>query len=282
MSTPLPLTDYACLFAGHPRTPALRTLYEWSGAIEALVRHGRTGAHDAAHHKLAWWTQELQRFATQSAAHPITRALQAYGANTTLANLLAQRLEVAQLELAGVVPDDTNAATGWHWRRHGVLQCSATHLLSPTATADEREQLRLFAAALGEALGHAEACSAPLRQARDGCLLLPLTALAAAGIDEQQLPEALADLRYRDALAAVLRTEIHRGQQAASTALALWRELTPELRAAQRHGAVLLALTAAQLERLAQRPPSRLHEPDSPPPWRTLWQAWREAHRATS
>jgi len=282
MSRALDTADHACLFAAHPRAAALRALYQWSGVIDELVASGRLRSHEAAHHKLQWWQEELQRLNAGKPAHPLTRALHGMADEPGLWTELPERLELAAMELAGVAPDDQAAAARWDWRRHGALQWTALRLLAPEATASgsrSAADLRQFAQHLAVGLGRLDACTSPLQQARQGRLGLPLEALEARGLALNELPEVLGATAHADGLAMLLREQLMLGENALLLAKQQWQDLSPSVRSQLRHTAVRLALAYGAVKRLQQQPLT----PNANtllPPWRTLWAAWQAARRA--
>lgn len=282
LNAPLDAPGYACLFAGHPRTPGLRALYAWAVAIDELVSSGRTRAHEAAHHKLQWWQEELQRLQAGKPAHPLTRDLHRVAPEPGLWSELPQRLELAALELGGVAPDDQGAAARWDWRRHGALQWTAIRLLAPAATAPEAPSaapLRRLAESLGVALGRLDACTLPLACARDGRLGLPLEALESHGIAIHELPAALGAPQHSAALALVVSAQMAVAAGALADVANVWTQLPPPLRAELRHTAVRHSLARFAVGRL-QVHPLRSDVVELLPPWRTLLSAWRAARNA--
>ncbi len=282
MASPLDASGYACLFAGHQRTAGLRALYAWATAIDALVSSGRTRAHEAAHHKLQWWQEELQRLQASKPVHPLTQELHRSAPEPGLWSELPQRLELAALELGGVAPDDQAAAARWDWRRHGAVQWTALRLLAPAATAPEAPHavpLRALAEHLGTALGRLDACASPLTSARQGRLGLPLELLEAQGIGVHELPDALGATQHQAALAQVLNEQLALATAALAEAAGTWTLLPETLRAEFRHTAVRYALARLAIQRLQQQP---LLADDTPllPPWRSLGSAWRAARTA--
>ena len=282
MSSPMDAAGYACLFAGHSRAAALRALYAWANAIDELVSTGRTRAHEAAHHKLQWWQEELQRLNGGQPVHPLTKELHRVAPEPGLWSELPQRLELAALELGGVAPDDQAAAARWDWRRHGAVQWTALRLLAPAATAPEAAttaRLRRLAEQLGAALGRVDACTAPLESARQGRVGLPLEALEKHGIAVHDLPEALGAPQHSAALKDVVNAQLALAAEALAEARRVWAELPMPLRTDLRHTAVRRALVTLALQRLQREPllssPARLL-----PPWRTLVSAWRAARKA--
>ena len=66
---------YALLFAPAEVRPALTALYAFDAEIRAAVHPGTE--HAAAHLKLTWWREEIERLARGKPVHPIGRALHA-------------------------------------------------------------------------------------------------------------------------------------------------------------------------------------------------------------
>ncbi|MEY4377079.1 MAG: hypothetical protein RJB26_1629 [Pseudomonadota bacterium] len=282
MPAPLNAADYACLFAGHPRTAALRALQSWGEAIDGLVASGRTRAHEAAHHKLQWWQEELQRLSAGSPVHPLTREMRQFAPEPGLWTALQERLELAALELGGVAPDDADAAARWDWRRHGVLQWTCIKLLAPAATLPEaptHAALHRLAQHLGQALGRLDACTLPLASARQGRLGLPLEALEAHGIAIGELPEALGAPAHTAALATVVSGQLEIAERALALAAHEWVSQTADVRAELRAVAVRQALAGLALRRLRQNPLCQ-DATTLLPAWRSLWNAWQAARTA--
>ena len=282
MSRALDAAGHACLFAAHPRAAALRALYQWSVVIDELVANGRTRSHEAAHHKLQWWQEELQRLNAGKPAHPLTRELHSIAGEPGLWSELPERLELAAMELAGVAPDDQAAASRWDWRRHGTVQWTALRLLAPEATAMGSESaiaLRQFAEQLAMGLGRLDACTAPLQQARQGRLGLPLEALETRGMALNELPEALGATAYADGLAALVLEQLALAENALTLATTQWQDLPATVRSQLRHTAVRLGLARSAVKRLQQQPLNSSADALLPP-WRSLWAAWHAARRA--
>jgi len=282
MSRALDAAGYACLFAAHPRAGALRALYQWSVVIDELVTSGRTRSHEAAHHKLQWWQEELQRLNAGKPAHPLTRELHSIADEPGLWSELPERLQLATMDLAGVAPDDQAAAERWDWRRHGAVQWTALRVLVPEATAAGSEAaagLRQFAEQLGIGLGRLDACTLPLQQAHQGRLGLPLEALEAHGMALNELPESLGSTAHAAGLAMLLREQLMLAENTLLLAERQWQTLHPSVRSQLRHTAVRLALARSAVQRLQQQPLNS-HADVLLPPWRTLWAAWHAARRA--
>lgn len=200
----------ALSFAGAAGRALLGPLYGIDAEIAAAVRPGR--AHAVAHARLGWWRGEADRLAAGRPEHPLSRTLYRLAGAAPRYALLHERLDAAELALAGFAPATAGELTALLARSHGALQALAAEALAHAAD----PALDAFGQALGLGLGLVEALESP------GAPLLG------------SLPRA---------------PLVERGAAALAAATA---GLPAALRAAQAHGLVRAALADARRRRLAR------------------------------
>lgn len=256
---------YALLFADRDLRSALAALYAFEAEMRAAAHPGVE--HAAAHLKLGWWSEELERTARGAPLHPISRALAAAAAplNLDLA-ALAEQLIAAQFDLAGHPLADIEQVLIYCQQSSGVTQQLAAAFAQPTI--DRRAEARRFGSLLGRGLRLTQLLRTHVDDARAGRLRFPqdrlqeLQLTASHFLSEQRPPAALALL---DELAVRAGDLL---QSATSLALAD--------RARQRAGLVLAALARISIERMraARFSNGSLR---APPAFQLLWRAWRTA-----
>jgi phytoene synthase len=255
------------LFAPPATRPPLEALY----GIDAEIRASADAAHEVAHARLAWWRGEFDRLEAGRPSHPLTSALlAAHRRGDGDLGLLQELLVAADLDLARLTYQNWTELDAYCFRAAGALQTLVAAVLAGDRplSASERE----FARRLGRALRQVEMLRDFRHDLARGRLYLPLEALAAAGVDAEELQRraqepALATLLadWRERVAAEL--------EALPGVLA-----SPGERSTQRHGLVIAALHQRLLERtvLPAEDPQRRAEV---PPLTRLWTAWRTAVR---
>ena len=256
---------HAVLFSGAPDRSLLEALYAFDAELKRIVD---SQSHEAAHARLQWWRGELDRLAAGRPSHPLGQALlplrDCRGADPAL---LHERLVGADLDLARLTYLTWQELEAYLFRSAGALQTLIAAALAGDRelTATERD----FARRLGAAVRQAELLHDLERDLARGRLYAPLQALEASGID----PQALAQ-RHELLMASEFVRE-WRGRVRAELD-ALPSLLTdPGQRSAQRHGLVLAALCARQLDRDEATITGRAELV----PLTRLWTAWRAATR---
>jgi len=150
----------ALLFTPAATRPALTALY---GLDVELKETARIVEHAVAHARLDWWQQELERLASGSARHPLTRALAEARREPAL---LESRLAAAREELAARVPESDQDLERWLGAGRGAIEASAALIL-------ELANARGAAIALGRALGLLEVMREMRMDARAGRRRVP-------------------------------------------------------------------------------------------------------------
>lgn len=264
------LRHLALLFSG----AAARSLPEAVYAIEAELRRiVASASHEAAHARLQWWRDEIDRCAAGRPSHPLAKALlplrELPGVDL---GLLREMLVGAEYDLAQVTYLTWEELDAYLFRSAGTVQT----LVAATLAADRGlyPEERDFARRLGAAVRQAEILFDLDRDLAGGRLYAPLQALESAGIDPQALTRGNDGDAPRAFLAA-WRDRVRRELMDLPSALA-----SMDQRSRQRHGLVLAALHASWLDRWrahAGRSDSR----GDIRPLARLWIAWRAAVRAT-
>ncbi len=264
------LRYFAILFSPPDSRPFLNALY----ALEFELRAAADSqSHEAAHARILWWKDELNRFISGAPAHPVTRALLPLQANleATDRKVLHDLAIAADLDLAGLAYDTEAEMQAYCQRSAGSLQTVIAAVLAPGHRPSENE--RRFARALGSALRQTEMLRDFHPDLRRGRRYLPTERIEACGLNPQTPGPAM----DAAALAGLLREWRVR----VAEDLARLPDLLDEReRATQRHGLVLGALHARLLEEIGRSDTSL---PDAAPaivpPLARLWTAWRTAVR---
>lgn len=256
---------YAVLFSGAPGGRLLDALYAFDAELTRIVDRQ---SHEAAHARLQWWRGEIDRLAAGRPTHPLGQALLPLrGCRSADCTLLHERLVAADLELARLTCLTWQEHEAYLFRSAGSLQT-----LIAAALAGDRELTaaeRDFAGRLGAAVRQAELLHDLERDLARGRLYAPLQALETAGIDAQAVT------RHHELLVASEFVREWRGRvrvelEAMPSVLA-----DPGQRATQRHGLVLAALHARQLDRDDASAAGHA----ALAPLARLWTAWRAATR---
>lgn len=262
------LRYFAVLFSQPGRRPILNALYD----LEASVRSAANAEnHEAAHARLRWWQEEIDRWLSGRARHPVTIALEPlHGELDEQDNRLLRELVVAgELDLAGMTYASSQHLEAYCFRAAGALQTVITCALADDRRPSPAE--RDFARRLGSATRQSELLRDFAADLRRGRIYLPAETLETAGLSAEV---AAAD-RPLDEFAGPL------GE---------WRErLLKELneipgllddseRESQRHGLVLAALHERLLSRI-EFSDGVSDRVTHVPPLVRLWTAWRTAMR---
>jgi len=256
---------YALLFAPADIRSGLAALYAFDAEVRAAVHpHSE---HSAAHLKLAWWAQEVERIGRGAPLHPIGCALSAAAQPLGLdLTCLGDYLVAAQHDLAGLPIADEEELAAYCHRSGGLLQQLGASLAQPSA--DRRGEVRRFGGALGRGLRLTELVRTHRTDLGAGRVRFAQSRLRQHDVSPAELlaapppAKAIALLDDTAAQAAALLT------QAAAEPLAD--------RSRQRAGLVLanLALDALRRMRESRFAPRSLLDP---PDFLQLWRAWRTA-----
>jgi len=259
---------YALLFAPADVRSALTALYAFDAEIRAAV-HPAT-EHAAAHLKLAWWREEIERLARGKPLHPIGRALLAAAEPLGLEITgLPDYLVAAEHDLSARPIVDEDEFTGYLQRGGGLIQQLAASFAQPSL--DRRGDARRFGAALGRGLRLVEVLRSVRADAAAGRSRLPQSRLRASGVSTAELaatapaPQTLNLLNACAAQAQALITEA--------------LELRLVDRPRQRAAIVLGTLGLASLQHM-RRSGFTPQSSSADGAFRLLWRAWRAARSA--
>ncbi len=256
---------YALLFADPDLRPALAALYAFEAEMRAVVHPGVE--HAAAHLKLAWWSEELERTARGAPLHPISRALAAAAAPLNLdLSALGEHLSAAQFDLAAHPLADMEQVLIYCQQSGGVTQQLAASFAEPAI--DRRTETRRFGSLLGRGLRLTQLLRSHVEDGKAGRLRLPQDRLQQLGLTPAHF---LAEARPAAALAlldelAARAADLLQG----ATALVLAD------RSRQRAGLVLAALALVSIQRMRASRFS-IGSLRTPPAFQLLWRAWRTA-----
>jgi phytoene synthase len=256
---------FALLFAPADIRPGLAALYAFDAEVRAAVHPDRE--HAAAHLKLAWWAEEIERIGRGAPLHPISRALctavQPLGLDLSC---LSDYLLAARHDLAGLPIADDEELAAYCQRSGGLLQQLGALLAQPSA--DRRGEARRFGGALGRGLRLAELLRTHRTDLQAGRVRFAQSRLRRHDVSPAELLAAVPPARaiaLLDELAAQAATLL---SQATAQPLAD--------RSRQRAGLVLadLALVTLRRMRASRFAPRSLLEP---PAVLQLWRAWQTA-----
>ena len=256
---------YASLYLPSRTRHALRVVEAARRAITGIP--GSCSDRGIAHLKLAWWQTEMQQLASGTARHPLAHALLPLLRATP--DLLARLEQVLEATISGLnhAPlADRAAELIWLRQQQGAL---LEYYLAGGAPLSDAQRERLL-----ELGGLVELSYAlrDLRQHRRATpLLLPTTALRAAGLSE----DAVRGAQRSTELRAVLPAE---ADSLRAQLLSVSATLPRAVRRGQR---LLLTLAACAAEALALTRADDcavLERRVELLPIRKLWLAWRTAH----
>jgi len=253
---------WSWLFAAQAARAALLGVYalvaEWRALEDPALESS------AAHLKLAWWREELERAAAGAALHPITRYLAALpDARLDGLSALSATLDAAAAQLAGV-PLEVAADLPPHAHAWYGLPLLTAARLGEMGAADDALTDCVRALAVAQYL------SATLRDypraLEAGRMPFVVADLLAAGIEDDDLAAAAPTPPLQRYLTELRR----RADSSFTTADALLR---PAQRPLWRHVAVLIRLGQRDLYAPPPRAPAAFT-------LSTLYHAWRAARRA--
>jgi phytoene synthase len=259
---------YALLRAPAARRPALLALHAWWREVAGIA--DEVHDTDVARQKLAWWARESERCLAGQAAHPVTRALAPYAAGGALRREpFAEVIEALDFDLRN--PRYVDYAL---LRRQAEQSVGAVSELSATLLGATDEGSRAYARQLGVALRLVAAIRNVGRDARHGCVRLPLEDLQRFGVTVAELR----DRRYVEGFQPLMRFQAQRARATLAHALSA---LPADRRAALHPTVALAAIYRALLDEIEQAGFAVLHQRIALTPLRKLWIAWR-AQQATA
>jgi len=261
------LRFYAVLFAPPGRRTVLNALY----SLEVELRDCAASTnHDIAHTRLQWWRDELDRFASGQARHPITVALSTVRERLTSPVAALNELIIgAELDLVRFTYHTWSELVAYCQRSSGALQSLIAAALVAPDVATDRELA--FARELGVAIRQVEMLRDPRRDGLRGLIYAPLDVLEARKVT----PEAWAKGYATPGRNAVLNEWADRVESQLVMAATM---LTREERARQRHGLVLGALHRRLLDSVRQHAGNE--QVADVAPLARVWTAWRAARAA--
>lgn len=260
---------YALRQAPARRQPLLTALFALRREFEETVKE--TSDPAIGRTKLAWWQNEIAALAAGRPSHPVSKALAAHLGNGVEAEYPAIQTLLAGFEMD---LDQARYLDYANLRRYlqGVGGAFATLVAHAGAGAQNRAEVGVWAAPLGEALMLAQFVAELGNDARHGRIYIP--------IDEmQRFNVTAADLinrKYSDAFTELMRFQTNRARAALQTALAA---MPAGERRAQRTLRAQAALALALLDEIERDGYQVLHQRIALTPIRKLWVAWRAARR---
>jgi 15-cis-phytoene synthase len=257
-------TYYALHRAPAASQPYLTALFALYRELEETVKE--TSDPTIGRTKHAWWQSELGRLDGGEATHPVTKALQAHG---------AQKLDDAQRATLAALADgfgmDLDQARYLDWpglRRYLEQVGGAFATAIARATARDPARASAWAAPLGAALLLAERVQDIGDDARHGRIYIPIDEL-------QRYNVTAADIinrKYSDAFTELMRFQTDRARRALDDALAA---IPSDERKTQRVLLTLAALAKARFDEVEREAFKVLHQRISLTPIRKLWISWR-------
>ena len=253
---------YSFLFLPPERRRAITALYAFCREVDDVVDETRdTGV---ARTQLDWWTQEVERMASGSPGHPVTRALQPHlsAYDITPARLLeviaGMRMDLEQnryLDFEGLALYCRRAA--------GVVGEMASSIFGRT----DPQTLR-YADRLGLAFQLTNIIRDVGEDARNGRIYLPMDDLKRFGVGVADLLAA----RHSPAFVELMRFQSQRARECYAQAY----QLLPEVdRRAQRPGLIMSAIYSTLLDEIERDDFQVLDRRTSLTPIRKLLLAWR-------
>jgi phytoene synthase len=253
---------YSFLFLPPERRRAITALYAFCREVDDVVDETRdTGV---ARTQLDWWTQEVERMASGSPGHPVTRAMQPHlsAYDITPARLLeviaGMRMDLEQnryLDFEGLALYCRRAA--------GVVGEMASSIFGRT----DPQTLR-YADRLGLAFQLTNIIRDVGEDARNGRIYLPMDDLKRFGVGVADLLAA----RHSPAFVELMRFQSQRARECYAQAY----QLLPEVdRRAQRPGLIMSAIYSTLLDEIERDDFQVLDRRTSLTPIRKLLLAWR-------
>jgi len=218
--------------------------------------------------KLAWWREEIARFAAGVPQHPTTRALidTPHGRNAPAA-LLLEIVDGMAMDLDALRYPDFKSLNLYCYRVAGVVGEIAAAIFGGPRGEDDRD-IRRYAHELGLAFQLTNIIRDVGEDARRGRIYLPQDELARFGVAEADI------LKGRDtpAFQALMQFQFERASAHYDSALAA---LPIRARRAQRPGLVMAAIYRTLLDEIRRADFPVLRARVSLTPLRKLWLAGR-------
>jgi phytoene synthase len=257
---------FSLLYTPEARRDAVLALY----VIESEIRESsRSGSHDVAHTRLAWWRAEVDRLVNGNPQHPATKVLLDLNVGDRAAfSKLHEVLVAADMELARMTFADQRELRVYCSRSGGAIQELIASQLAGSVALDE--PTRAAANRLGVGIRQAEIVRDLRQDASDGNIYLPLDLLDKHELKPEQLRAREIDPKLREALATF--------RSAVTTELAL-PPRSPQT-APLRPVFVLATLHRKLLDLIAARNYDVAKARIELGPVQKPWTAWRAARRA--
>jgi phytoene synthase len=256
----------------------LYTPVEWREAVTALYiidaeirESARSPNHDAAHTRLQWWRQEIDRLVNGNAQHPATRVLGTIqSVERRNFSRLHELIVAADMDLARMTYLNLRELRTYSSRSGGTIQELIATLLADGAL---EEPTRALANRIGVGIRNVEMLRDVRQDAHEGRLYLPLEDLSNHGVSIDDLRAADVNNKARAALAAfrnAIVPDLDPQRPDATTAV----------RAYLRPVMVMGALHRRLLERIAARDFDVASQRIELGPLEKPWVAWRAARKA--
>jgi phytoene synthase len=255
---------FSLLYAPEDRRDQLCALY----VIDAEIRESAQSAnHDVAHTRLTWWRAEIDRLVNGSPQHPATRLLNESSVDRASFAKLHEIMAAADMDLARMTYSNMRELRAYASRSGGAIhEVMAAQLVAPSAL---DETTRATANRLGVGVRESEMLRDLRQDACDGRVYVPQDRLTAHNVTLEELrardvaPHVKAALReFKDAVQEELQSAL------ASVGMAL------------RPLAVLGALHARLLQRIAARDYNVAQSRIELGPIEKPWIAWQAARRS--
>ncbi len=253
---------YSFLFLPPPQRRAITALYAFCREVDDVVDEGADA--QAAHEKLAWWRDELERAYAGNPGHPVTRALlpaaRAFGLPQ---ELLAEIIDGMEMDLTLDRYADFKALQLYCYR-----VASTVGLLAAEIFGYRNRHTLKYAHDLGLAFQLTNIIRDVGEDARRGRIYLPLEELDEFGVS----PADILQGRHSDAFRRLMEYQVDRAVRYYKQAL---YQLPDEDRRAQRPGLVMAAIYRTLLDEIRQGGCRVLERRTDLAPLRRLWIAWR-------
>ena len=255
---------FSLLYAPEDRRDQLCALY----VIDAEIRESAQSVnHDVAHTRLQWWRAEIDRLVNGSPQHPATRLLNESSVERASFAKLHEIMVAADMDLARMTYSNMRELRAYSSRSGGAIQEVAAAQLVAPAPLDEAA--RATANRIGIGVRESEMLRDVRQDAYDGRVYLPQDSLTEHKV-------SLEDLRAREVAPQVkvalrefknaVQDELHSALASVSTPL--------------RPLAVLAALHARLLQRIAARDYNVSQSRIELGPIEKPWVAWKAARRS--
>jgi len=255
---------FSLLYAPEDRRDQLCALY----VIDAEIRESAQSVnHDVAHTRLQWWRAEIDRLVNGSPQHPATRLLNESSVERASFAKLHEIMVAADMDLARMTYSNMRELRAYSSRSGGAIQEVAAAQLVAPAPLDEAA--RATANRIGIGVRQSEMLRDVRQDAYDGRVYLPQESLTEHKV-------SLEDLRAREVAPQVkvalrefknaVQDELHSALASVSTPL--------------RPLAVLAALHARLLQRIAARDYNVSQSRIELGPIEKPWVAWKAARRS--